>query len=66
MNRFDQIHSIIDAVFGPDDDSPVPTARTMVAAVDLKMCAGCGTVMPPDAAFHLCDPCHWTVIEEAV
>ena len=22
--------------------------------------------MVPDATFHLCDPCHWTVIEEAV
>ena len=66
MNRFDHIQAIIDAVFGPDDDSPVPTARTMVAAVDLKLCAGCGANMPPGATFHLCDPCHWKAIEEAV
>jgi len=66
VNRFDHIQAIIDAVFGPDDDSPVPTARTMVAALDLKMCADCGANMPPGATFHLCNPCHWKTIEEAI
>ena len=66
VNRFDRIDTIIDAVFGPDDDSPVPAAHTMVPALDLTTCAGCGTHMPPGAVFHLCDPCHWKAIEEAV
>jgi hypothetical protein len=66
VNHFDHIHSIIDAVFGPDDDSPVPTARTMIATLDLTSCAGCGADMPPGATFHLCGPCHWIAIEEAV
>ena len=65
MNRFDHIHSIIDAVFGPDDNSPVPTASTMIAPLDLTSCAGCGTRLPPGATFHLCGPCHWKDIEEA-
>lgn len=65
MNHFDHIGSIIDAVFGPDDDSPVPTARTMTAAHDLTTCAECGTDMPP-AAFALCGPCHQKSILEAV
>lgn len=65
VNRFDHIRSIIDAVFGPDDDSPVPTARSMIAPLDLTRCAGCGTTMPPGAVFHLCDACHWKDIEEA-
>jgi hypothetical protein len=65
VNHFDHIHSIIDAVFGPDDDSPVPTARTMIAAVDLKMCADCGADMPA-ATFYLCGPCHQKSIVEAV
>jgi hypothetical protein len=65
MNHFDQITSIIDAVFGPDDESPVPTARTMTTAVDFTTCTGCGNDMPA-AAFHLCGPCHQVLINEAV
>jgi hypothetical protein len=66
VNRFDHIHSVIDAVFGPDDDSPVPSAGTMIAVLDLTSCADCGTDMPPGATFHLCDACHRIAIEEAV
>jgi len=61
VNHFEHIHSIIDAVFGPDDDSLVPAT-----ALDLTICAGCGGDMPPGATFHLCDHCHWIAIEEAV
>ena len=64
-NAFEHIGSIIDAVFGPDDDSPVPTARTMVADLDLTICTDCGTNMPA-ATFHLCGPCHWKAIDEAL
>ena len=34
VNRFDHIRSIIDAVFGPDDDGPVPGVRAMIVPLD--------------------------------
>lgn len=64
VNHFDHIHSIIDAVFGPDDGSPVPTAGTMTAAHDFTTCTGCGNDIPA-AAFWLCGACHQLSLDEA-
>jgi hypothetical protein len=64
VNHYERIHSIVDAVFGPDDDSPVPTARTMTAAQAFTTCTGCGNDIPA-AAFWLCGPCHQHSLDEA-
>jgi hypothetical protein len=64
VNRFDHIRSIIDTVFGPEDDSDVPTAHTMTAARDFTACTSCGNNMPA-AAFWLCGPCHQLSLDEA-